>query len=427
MSTVGVIVEYNPLHYGHVYHFRQSLNLTGADTCVAVMSGHFLQRGEPALAGKWARAEMALRMGADLVIELPVAYSSQPAEWFAFGACALLDATGVVDSLCFGSESGELGWLLPLARVLADEPEAFRAQVKAGMAKGMNYPAAYSAAAASLARDLGGRGAAAFADVAPEALGQPNNTLGLHYLIALERLGSSIAPYTVARRAAGYHQADVTDAQIASATAIRRLLFEQGDLAAAQAYLPPYTYDVLQREWAAGRGPQRWSRYTPQLLHQLVSRTADELAELAEVTEGLQHRLKGALPRLGDGPLDFERLLAALKTKRYTRTKLQRMLTRILLGHSKSALSAHNLREGVSYIRVLGFTERGRALLKRMKTTAKLPVVTKVTKESFPFLDMDIRATSAYALGFDKPASEDLLRDYYQSPIIISSERYERS
>ncbi|MFD2612958.1 nucleotidyltransferase [Paenibacillus gansuensis] len=422
MKTVGVIVEYNPLHYGHVYHFRQSLNLSGADCAVAVMSGHFLQRGEPALAGKWARAEMALKMGADLVIELPAAYSSQPAEWFAYGAVSLLEATGVVDSLCFGSESGEIGWLMQLANILADEPQAFRGQVKAGLAAGMNYPSAYSAAVRNLAQELGGSaglysGSGGGTEIPADALSQPNNTLGLHYLIALARLNSPIVPLTVTRRAAGYHQTDITDEQIASATAIRRLLFEEGDLAAAKPYLPPYTYDVLQREWTAGRAPVSWSRYAPQLMHRIVSASADDLAQLAEVTEGLQHRLKAALPRLGSSPLNIERLLAELKTKRYTRTKLQRMLTRILLGHTKSALSAGALRAGVSYIRVLGFTERGRALLKRMKTTAKLPVVTKVSKESFPYLDMDIRATAVYALGFDTPSSEDLLRDYYQSPV----------
>jgi predicted nucleotidyltransferase len=137
MKTVGLIVEYNPLHNGHSYHFHQSKKSSGADAAVAVMSGHFLQRGEPAMVDKWARAEMALRMGVDLVLELPVAFSTQPAEWFAFGAVSALDATGIVDCLCFGSESGDIRWLHAVADAVFEESAAFQAllqqELKAGM------------------------------------------------------------------------------------------------------------------------------------------------------------------------------------------------------------------------------------------------------------------------------------------------------
>src|SRR5690625_319894 len=130
VRTVGVIVEYNPFHNGHRYHLQQAKEATSAQAVVDVMSGYFLQRGEPALIDKWSRTEMALRGGADLVLELPMMYACQPAEWFAFGAVATLEATGIVDALCFGSESGELDWMLELAATLAQEPPSFRATLQ---------------------------------------------------------------------------------------------------------------------------------------------------------------------------------------------------------------------------------------------------------------------------------------------------------
>ncbi|GIP36757.1 UPF0348 protein YlbM [Paenibacillus sp. J31TS4] len=407
MRTVGLIVEYNPLHNGHVYHFEQAKRLTGAEAAVAVMSGHFLQRGEPAVVGKWARAEMALRMGADLVLELPVAYACQPAEWFAYGAVATLERTGVVDALCFGSESGDLAWLSALADGLSAESAAFRTALAARLKQGLPYPAAYGEAAG---------------DTLPEAdarrLAEPNNTLGLHYLLALRRLGSRIEPATVTRHKAGYHDREAADARIASATALRRMLGEDG-LEALRPYVPHSTYEVLTQELAAGRGPVDWDRFVPALLHQLVTRPAAELESLAEVREGLEHRILQALPRLqpAAGTIRFEELLAALKTKRYTRTKLQRTLLRILLNHRKDQLARPILAEGPSYLRVLGFTSRGQALLKRMKRTATRPVIAQAGRFADPLFELDVRATAVYALGYANPHPDELFRDYYQPPV----------
>ncbi|WJH33235.1 nucleotidyltransferase [Paenibacillus sp. CC-CFT747] len=406
MKTVGIIVEYNPLHYGHVYHFEQAKSASGADAVIAVMSGHFLQRGEPALVNKWARAEMALRMGVDVVIELPAAFASQPAEWFAYGAASALDASGVTDSLCFGSESGEIGWLERLAEVMHREPEGFGELLRQELSRGAAYPAAYSSAVSTLT----GQPA--------EGLAQPNNTLGLHYLIALKRLKSTIRPLTITRRKAGYHQQEVTDSRIASATAIRKLLFEEKDLRAAARLLPDYTYAILEREWAAGRAPMSWERFAGPLFHTLLSRTAADLASISEMTEGLEHRIKRVLPLLDySRPDQVGQLLAALKTKRYTQTKLQRTLLRILLHHSKYDLNREALALGVPYLRILGFTTRGRELLKRMKRVARVPIISKVTEESADFLQQDIRATSVYSLGYPTRNARDLFRDYYEPPL----------
>lgn len=413
MRTVGMIVEYNPLHYGHVHHLEQSKQVSGADAVVAVMSGHFLQRGEPAIVDKWTRAEMALRMGVDLVLELPVVYATQPAEWFAYGAVSALHRTGVVDALCFGSESGELDWMRPLARLLKQEPTALKAALQAALKTGVSYPAAFSEAVAKIVPG-----------VDPAALSQPNNTLGLHYLIALERLASPIDPLTIPRVKAGYNDTSIADERIASATALRKLMagtrFGEAPPSELSRYVPESTFTLLEREFAAGRGPLTWEHFARPLFHQLLSLGPEALAEFHEVEEGLEHRIHTALASMD---LQYfpkvDALLEQLKTKRYTRTKLQRTLLRILLQHRRSLWDRHTLRSGVPYLRVLGFTSTGRELLKRMKRTATVPVVTKIAGLTDPVLALDIRATSAYALGYQHLTRDELLRDYYQAPIQV--------
>lgn len=405
MKTVGLIVEYNPLHYGHVHHFQQAKTVTGAEAAIAVMSGHFLQRGEPALAGKWARAETALAMGADLVLELPVRYSAAPAEWFAYGAVRLLDRTRVVDALCFGSELGRLEPLKQLAAQLAREPASFRQQLQRELKTGASYPAAFAAAAATLA---GGESA---------DLAGPNNSLGLHYLIALERLDSAITPYTIPRVKADYRQSTVTDSRIASATAIRRHILQDGGLPAVAGLLPKATLAVLEREFSAGRGPVTWESLAPLLLYRLSTLSAEELARFGEVDEGLEHRLLSVLSSLRREPFRVERFLDALKTKRYTRTKLQRMLVRILLEQPKAAFARNVLEQGPAYLRVLGFNDRGRALLRRIRQQSPLPVITRVGKSNASLLEEDIRATAVYALAFRDADPWQIRRDFYEPPI----------
>ncbi|OBZ16839.1 nucleotidyltransferase [Bacillus sp. FJAT-26390] len=414
MRTVGLIVEYNPFHNGHLYHLQQSRKITQADAVVAVMSGHFLQRGEPALLDKWARTRMALEGGCDLVIELPVAYATQAAEWFAYGAVSLLEATGVVDSFCFGTENGELEPLLQAAEIVAHEPQAFKLLLKQQLQTGMSYPSAYSSAITAYLSDQGYASAAKF----PFSL--PNHTLALHYLLALKRLGGKMEPFTITREKAQYNQDTATDSQIASATAIRKLLLEQRSLDEARAYVPESTYRILQQEWSAGRCPISWASFTDTLLHAVVTRSPAELAHMHELSEGLEHRLLNALPKLKSR--EFEDILEALKTKRYTRTKLQRALLAILLGHSKADLTQQKLASGVEYIRVLGFTEKGKHLLRRMRSSASLPVLNSAARPPKPFryLELDTQASSVYMLGVSRAASpQPLFRDFTDKPITI--------
>jgi predicted nucleotidyltransferase len=412
VTTVGIIAEYNPLHNGHVHHFTEAKRLSGAERTIVVMSGPFTQRGEPAAVSKQARTEMALHMGADLVIELPVAYAVQPAEWFAFGAVALLEATGVVDSLCFGSEAGTLGSLLPLARYLAEESSELQSEIRRRMALGASFPAAYSTAAA-----------VAFEGTLPETespgdagelLRQPNNSLGLHYLIALQRLHSKIMPLTVPRTAAGFHDPLQADSSIASATAIRKLLQEGGSPAA---YMPDYSVSILEREHAAGRGPLSLESFSIPLRHLLTTHTAAELHAIHDMNEGLENRILRLLPELEQ--FSVSGLLHALKSKRYTHTRLQRLLLHVLLNHSKKEMTPSILAEGPGYIRILGFRESGRALLKEMKQKATLPIVMRPSLCSHPQLERDLQAASAFAGAFKEPRRNDMYRDYLEPPVMV--------
>lgn len=413
MRTVGLIVEYNPFHNGHLYHLQQSKKITGASHTVAVMSGHFLQRGEPALTDKWARAEMALRAGCDLVLELPVAYSAQPAQWFAYGAVAVLHATGIVDALCFGSESGNLEALAAAAELLSVESEALTLLLNAKLKDGLPYPAAYTAAAGQLLAERG------MAEIA-FSLEQPNHTLGLHYMMALHQLRSPIVPYTIRREKSGYSQTNVTDASIASATALRKLLTSSGSAAALAPFVPATTLDILNREIAAGRAPIDWESFAVPLFHQLLALDAKSLSEYAEVTEGLENRLRRSALSLDEWHVGA--LLDRLKTKRYTRTKLQRTLLRILLGHRKNELTPERLAAGVEYIRVLGFSNRGRELLRDMRKRASVPVVDSAARGDWTYLAMDARASAVYALASRPSDPAAALLDFTKPPLQIGQE-----
>ncbi|MBH5316685.1 nucleotidyltransferase [Paenibacillus sp. GSMTC-2017] len=412
MRAVGVIVEYNPFHNGHYYHLQQSRKITGADTVVAVMSGHFLQRGEPAMWDKWTRTRMALAGGCDLVIELPVAYATQAAEWFAYGSVSLLEATGVVDAFCFGTESGQLEPLQMAAELIVDEPPAFKTILKEQLATGTSYPSAFSTSISTYLEEQGYAGFAKF----PYAM--PNHTLALHYLLALKRIKGVMRPFTIARERAQYNQDTITDGEIASATALRKQLLIHQSVKEIQSYIPSTTYDIIDKCWAKGMKPISWDNYIVPLMHTMLTHSAQQLSDMNELSEGLEHRILNNLPNLTSA--NFEQLLSLLKTKRYTRTKLQRALLSILLGHRKSDFSPDKLSTGVQYIRVLGFSDKGRQLLKRMRTSSKLPVLMSAARppQSCNYLEMDVQASNAYMLGIpDADIVTSLYRDYRDKPI----------
>jgi len=415
MKAVGLIVEYNPFHNGHLHHLQQSKQITSRDAVVAVMSGHFLQRGEPALVDKWTRTEMALAGGCDLVLELPVAYATSSAEWFAYGAVALLEATGVVDAICFGTESGQLKPLQAAASFIsADSSDEIKHLLQEQLKQGVSYPKAFSSALTELLEHT-----PAWSQN-PIALDQPNHTLGLHYLVALQRLQSRITPYTIAREQAQYNDDSPHHDRIASATAIRRLLLEGNQLDDISSYIPASTFSILQRELIhSKKQAMSWEHFALQLYYQLAVTPDSQLASFREMEEGLEHRLKHCA--MNTSHYSVHKLLDAAKTKRYTRTKLQRALLAVLLQHHKQHFTRDALASGVQYLRVLGFTDKGQQLLKHMKKQAKLPIIHTPAQFKNPsvFLQLDIAATSCYMQAYSSEIPKLQLSDYSRPPIRV--------
>ena len=338
METAGIVAEYNPFHRGHAWHIAETRRRLGGDApVVCVMSGHWVQRGECALADKWLRAALALDRGADLVVELPTPWAMASAESFARGAVSLLAATGVVDVLSFGSETGELAPLEEAAAAL-DGP-GYPERLRAALGRGLSFPAARQEAA----------GAA--------CLSAPNNNLGVEYLRSLRALGSTIRPLTVPRQGAG-HDGPAAGG-FASASELRRLLRAgRGEEAA------PYLTAPWSGELADMQHIER------AVLARLRTMGEGDWAALPDGggAEGLPSRLAKAAREA----VSLEDFYTRAKTRRYTHARLRRLALAAFLG-----LRAAERPAAPPYVRVLGLGGRGRALLRRMKETCPLPVIVK--------------------------------------------------
>lgn len=351
MNIAGITAEYNPFHTGHAYQISALKAQLGPDTSVvAVMSGSWVQQGRPAVTDKWTRARMALNGGADLILELPTVWAAASAESFARGAVELLCRCGVIDTLCFGSETGELAPLLAAAECL-DSPD-YPEQLRKALEGGASFAAARQAAVEAL---IGPAGA---------ALASPNNNLGVEYLRALRSLHSNIKPVTIRREGAAHNSLDRTGEGFRSATQLRQHL-ARGEWEAVRPYVPAGNLDILQSAPLAD--PRLGERAVLACLRKM---TAEDWAKLpdAGAGEGLPQRLE----RAGRQCRSLDDFFTLAKTRRYAMARLRRMALWAFLG-----LTAADVPAEPPYLRVLGFNARGREVLKRMKTTAQLPILTK--------------------------------------------------
>lgn len=347
MRIAGIVAEYNPFHSGHRWHIEQTRAL-GATHIVVVMSGCYLQRGEPALWDKWVRTRAALLGGADLILELPLPYACATAQQFATGAVSTLAALGAVELLSFGSECGEAAPLVAAANAILDSRVEVTARLLLG--EGISYAVARQRAVEQLyGPELSG------------LLAAPNNILGIEYIAALGRLKSGITPVTV-RRAGAAHDGPAVG-EHASASALRGM-FRGGNPQAASDYLLPQCRDLYEKAWQAGEC------YAPVLLERpllaaLRRMTAQQLAALPDIAEGLENRICTAL-RTATG---IEDLLDAVKTKRYSHARLRRILLCGWLG-----VPSGMGKEPPPYIRLLGMNDRGQEILARAGQAATLPI-----------------------------------------------------
>lgn len=384
MKIVGLVAEYNPFHNGHVYHIEKTREVCGADYIIVVMSGDYVQRGTPALLDKYARAEMALWGGADLVIELPVFYASGSAEYFATGAVDLLNQLGVVDTLCFGSESGDIHMLAKIADSLNEETPEFKEKLKSLLKQGISYPAAREQA-------LGSSDAQFF---------MPNNLLGIEYIRALRYLKSSIIPMTIQRKDSSYHD-EALKHVLSSATAIRKAL-SSSTISSVKGYMPESAFSILTREYN-NLGFMMTDDFTSCLFCTLYSLRKQDipLHHFQDISPDLGDRIY----REFDSCSSIHDLVMHLKTRQYTLTRIQRGLLHILLG-----LEQKNWREVLSdgsplvpYARVLGFRKSSAKLLSSIKKNTSIPLLPKMadyenilSENALQLINQDIFASDLY-------------------------------
>nr|WP_045515519.1 nucleotidyltransferase [Neobacillus niacini] len=401
MKAVGVIVEYNPFHNGHAYHLQAAKETAHADIAVAVMSGNFLQRGEPALISKWYRTKMALLNGVDIVLELPYRFATQKAETFANGAISILDAIGC-HSLCFGSESGDISSFLQTVDYLDRHKDRFDENIKMNIKSGVSYPKALSLSFQSLS--------------SPEnllSLEKPNNILGFHYVKALNRQNSSIIPLTVKRKNADYHDEHFATETIASATSIRKALFSAKEKnSSIEQYVPDASSTLLKEYLAVYGNFHEWENYWSYLRYRLLHNSPEELREIYEVEEGIEHRLIAAALDSSN----FKEFMQKIKTKRYTWTRLQRICVHILTNTKKAEMKSTP--EKAAYLRLLGMTKNGKEYLNKYKSQFSLPLISKLSAYKGNDIFLDIKASRVYSFGLENQIMDNLLRQEYKQPPI---------
>ncbi|MGM9986622.1 MAG: nucleotidyltransferase [Bacillaceae bacterium] len=403
MIVTGVIVEYNPFHNGHDYHLQQAKAMTNSDITIAIMSGHFLQRGEPAIVSKWHRTEMALRNGIDLVIELPYAYATQKAETFAKGAISLLKHLGA-HYVVFGSEAGTIEPFQKLIAIEQAQQSTYNDEIKKYMQLGYSYPKALALSYESLSSDL------------PIDVHQPNNILGLHYVKAIHHFHSSIKGMTIQRIASHYHDESLNETKIASATSIRKTLAENNyDFSSVSRVLPFETLSLLQDYWQKNGVLHTWENYFPLLRHKILTMPLSQLQLIYEIEEGIEYRLKKYMLTSNT----FYEFMQQIKTKRYTWTRLQRMCLHILTNATKEQFASIPEDESVPYIRLLGMNKKGQQYIRQIKKELPVPLLSTNKGNDHPLSILDQQATFTYAYPIQSNKQNEYIRhDLFHVPII---------
>lgn len=409
-KTVGIIAEYNPFHNGHLYHLQKAKQEANADYCIAVISGNFTQRGDTSIVNKWAKAYMAICGGADLVIELPTIYSVSSAENFANGAMKILDSLKIVDSFAFGAEANDIATLNNIANVLYEEPRGYTSILNHELQKGISYPTARENALMMYLNDI-----KRYANI----LSSPNNILAIEYLKALKVQKSNLKPIMIKRQKVYYNENHIID-NFASATGIRELLRKK-EYSKIKKVVPKSTYQILGQQNQKGELIPGLEKYEKEIIYTLRKMPASEIANLPDVSEGLENAIKNAANNYNN----LTDLINSIKSKRYTQTRIQRILIYALLGINKKMMNTS--KKVTPYVRVLGFNQNGRKLLSEI--TMKNPKINMITsvkkymnqnkdKQLAEILDLDILATNVYTLGYEYESKANL--DFTNNMIIAN-------
>ncbi len=382
MKVAGIIVEYNPLHNGHLHHIQETKKLSNCDYLIAVMSGNFTQRGEPAMIDKFSRTKMALKNQVDLVIELPFVFSVQSADIFAYTSVAILNHLGV-DEIYFGSESGNIDELFYLSKVL--QSAEYNKLVLEYSKLGNSYPTSSDMAIKKLTNS--------------KIYDLPNNILGIHYINAVKKLKSDIKIKTIKRIEAGYYEEYNKDKSIQSASGIRKMLKTGIDI---KNYVPDSVYKILDDRLVVD-----FNMFTEHLKYKILSATKEDLKGIFNITEGFENRVK----KIRDFE-DIDDLISQLLTRRYPHSNIRRSLIHILCNTEKNVLTSFE----IPYIRILGMNQVGQQYLNLIKKDLTIPLISKISGSKHPYLEMELKASKIYSMVSDI----DVFKEELQPPILFA-------
>ncbi|PJI06626.1 MULTISPECIES: nucleotidyltransferase [Clostridium] len=401
MNISGIITEYNPMHMGHIYHLAETKKICKSDAVICVMSGNFVQRGEPALIDKWSRASAALSSGVDIVIELPVVYSLSSAEFFAYGAVSLLNSIGNVSSLCFGSETGDIKDIYSIAKILTYEPDEYKTLLKSNLKSGLSFPSSRTRALNSYLQNSNTN---LKSKLCSDIISSPNNILAVEYCKSLIKLNSSIAPQTIKRQGNDYN--DLRLKGTLSASAIRKALKSKNNISMFETNVPRAIFKILNENI----DNLTYMDSIFNFIKYKILLDKNSLKKLPDVSEGIENKIYNSIIE----SYDMDSLINSIKNKRYTYSRISRILTQYFIGFD--CYNTAELRKlPCPYARILGFTENGKKVLKLLKASSSIPLITKVKNYDFDALSLDLKATKAYSLINKKVHPLD---DYYKKIII---------
>jgi predicted nucleotidyltransferase len=403
MKIAAIIAEYNPLHNGHLFQIEKTKEITGCDAIICIMSGNFVQRGEPALIDKWKRTEMALSCGIDLVLELPVIYSLSSAEFFAHGAVTILHKLGIVDSICFGSESGDINILMDMAKVLVEEPHEYKLLLKENLSKGVPFATARSRALISYFKEE------QYIETLETLLSSSNNILGIEYCKSLIRNNSTIIPYTI-KRLGGTYTSKELDKVFSSATSIRETLKSNIAVEALREHMPESSYFIIE-ELSQNFCLTFPHHIYPYLRYKLLQNPRST-EKLPDAGEGLSNRIYKSIAQT----CCLDELISKIKTKRYTQTRINRVLCQLFTGFDLYPTELLR-KESPEYARILGFNKVGTEVLRMIKNRGSLNMYTKIPTLTSPMLQLDILSTRMYSLINTHVSSDS---DYKIGPIKLN-------
>ncbi|NFS08777.1 nucleotidyltransferase [Clostridium botulinum] len=409
MNVSAIVVEYNPMHNGHLYHLKKTKKLTNCDALVCIMSGNFVQRGFPSILDKWTKANMAISNGVDLVIELPTLYSLSSAEFFSFGAVSILDSLNIINSICFGSEIGNINALQDIATTLLEEPLEYKILLKNYLDKGISFAKARNLALVELNRDN-----KIMSENINKILSLSNNILGIEYLKSLLLLNSSIKPFTITREGADYKDENLHE-EYSSASSIRKYLKENKNINILKDFLPLEGFLEFKRLITKGYNFSMEDSMINYIRYKYISGYKN-LHNLIDVSEGLDNRIYKSLEK----NFTYDSLVGEIKSKRYAYSRIGRILCQYFIGFENYDLNSL-LKSTPNYMRVLASNEMGLKVLKKIKKHSSINIYTKLPKNTNTLLSLDIKATNAYSLLNNNIRFNE---DYFRSPTIIKNTIY---